>query len=166
MFTIRMHTRFGRSAALAVLFGAFSAVSATAQEAVHFRGGGFAANFSGCEDHGISGAFAVSARYSPAEVTGEDNYTDLSILVPWGAASFSRQGPLDFTFQSVQGTQIVTGAYRVSPRPRIRIMSQDPEVITEQTREIQMRVRIRNFNGLSGCQADVGLVMSRFPMLP
>lgn len=166
MVTIREFTCYGRSAALAALLGAFGAVAANAQEATHFRGGGFAANFVGCEDHGISGTFMVNARYRPAEVTGAENYSDLSILLPWGAASFGRQGPLDFTFQSVQGNQIITSAYRLSPRPRIRVLSQDPEVITDQTHEVQMRVRIRHFNGLSGCQADVGLVMLRFPTLP
>lgn len=163
----RQNMRFGCLAAAAALFAAFGAVSASAQEPTHFRGGGFAANFAGCEAHGLMGqTFMIHARYRPAEVTGAINYTDLSLLIPWGAENYGRQGPLDFTFQSVLRNHIVTGAYRAGPRPRIRVLSQDPEVITNQTRDVQMRVRIRNFNTLQGCQVDVGLVMTRYPMLP
>lgn len=164
MFLSRLTARLACLAATAALLGAMGATAASAQ--VQFRGGGFVSNFSGCEQYGWRDqSLMIRARYRPAELS-QDNTTSLSLYLHNGAENYSRSGPLDFTFQSLQGNFIWTGSGRTTPRPRIRVLTQDPEVITAETRDIQMRFRIRNFGVLPGCQADVGLVLTRFPMLP
>jgi len=168
MFLFRLTERLGRLGrltAIAAVMGAVGASAASAQ--VHFRGGGFVTNFAGCEDYGWynNQSSMIRARYRPAQLPGNNNETSLSLFMHSGTENYSRQGPLDFTFQSLQGNFIWTGAGRTSPRPRIRVLSQSPEVISENTREVQMRMRIRNFGTLAGCQADVGIVLTRFPML-
>jgi len=164
MFLSSLNARFACLAATAVLLGAMGATAASAQ--IQFRGGGFVSNFVGCEQYGWSNqSVTIRARYSPAELSPA-NTTDMSLYLYTGTENYTRQGPLDLTFQSLQGNYIWTGAGRTIPRPRIRVLSQSPEVITESTRDIQMRFRIRNFAVLTGCQADVGLVLTRFPMLP
>lgn len=168
MFRFRLNERLGRLGrltAIAAVMGAMGASAASAQ--IHFRGGGFVANFSGCEEYGWfnNQSHMIRARYRPAELEGNNNEASLSLFLHTGTENYRRQGPLDFTFQSFQSNFIWTGSGRTTPRPRIRVFSQSPEVITEETPEVQMRMRIRNFGTLAGCQVDVGIVMTRFPRL-
>lgn len=153
-------------AAVAVFTVVLGAGAASAQ--IHFRGGGFVTNFVNCEEFfwTANQSHMIRARYRPAELPGNNNEVSLSLFLHSGTENYRRQGPLPTTFDSLQGNFIWTRYGRMTPRPRIRVLSQNPEVLDENTREVQLRMRIRNFGTLQGCQADVGLVMTRFPMLP
>lgn len=163
MFFKRVTSRFGRLAAMSAFIGLAGMAATVAQAQTHFRGGGWASNFVGCEAIGwTSQSLMILARYRPAELQGNAG-SGLSLFPYGGAEHYFTGGPLQFNFQPMGGVFVWTGAGQIQPDPVVRVLSRNPRVITEETGEIQMRLRIRNFGVHQGCRADVGIVMTRVP---
>ncbi|KPQ07392.1 MAG: hypothetical protein HLUCCA12_06140 [Rhodobacteraceae bacterium HLUCCA12] len=163
MILSRFTAPIARIAAFAALVGGGAVTMAQAQNQVQFRGGGYVSNFSGCEDYGWNADtnMMIRARYSPGELAANDNRTSLSVYLPMGAENYSRRGSFGRNFRGVQGSFVWSGGGRIIPRPRVRVIAQNPQNISDTTGEIQMRLRVRNFGVLEGCMAEIGLVMTR-----
>ena len=151
-----------------LVLGLFAASPSEAR----FRGGGAVYGFSDCEAHGFQASYVqpVRVRHRPVEEYGAPGYVTI-FPATGGAYSIrtdERLVPRGRTWIRVRGHSVWSTLYAWPnrPRPRLRVFEQRivfPEGETDITNAevIVIRFRVQNFNGLAGCNADVGATLHR-----
>lgn len=141
-----------------------SAPAAQAQ-AVDFRGGGYIANFWNCGDvaTGAGNIMPVTARYEPGELEGND---DASLTVSHGFAPYAfnlrrPNAPFESTWARVRGIHLIASPQGWDARPRVRILRQQPSVLTEATQRMRVTVLVRHMFNIQGCRAEIDLDLLR-----
>lgn len=148
-----------RAAALTALLAA--PALAQSGERLHFEGGGFVGDFTDCPA-GWSATEPITAKFVPAfGLPDSEGVARLSLFFAGGTENMQRVGAFTTYMSWVTGRQIWEAFGLISPRPSLRVVSRDPEVIDADTASVRLVVRIRNFNGNPDCNALVGLVMHR-----
>ncbi|GAB4275291.1 MAG: hypothetical protein Kow0013_29380 [Pararhodobacter sp.] len=155
--------RVMRSAAVLVLGGAALLANPAKAE---FVGGGALHGFVGCEAQGWSGTVPVRGRFRPAELLG--NPTSVTAFPPHGGAislmlwhSLGQRS----TWVRGRGESVWGRTYVWGQRPRVRmlqrVVTDPPGGSINDAMELTIRMRVRNFNDLPGCQADLSMILYR-----
>jgi hypothetical protein len=145
------------------------------QAQADFRGGGALFGFTDvCAQHGwnVSGTHSIRARHAASENNpGGAPPSQITIAFPSGTEHFSVWGPLtpSGSFFGAAGRQTWTFFSFYNTRPLIRTVSRivtervDPAgpATVQNAQELLLRLRIQNFNNLSGCSATVVATLRR-----
>lgn len=162
-----------RTLRLAIV-GAAAALTLTAAPAhAEFMGGGHVSAVRGCERAGFPvGTQMVRARYAAVE-TDRVNSIVLYFAVG-GANTYTIAGGAmtpSNTYRRATGSSLWGASYTMSPAPSIRVVEREivvptarfsSSVVDANTRMVRLVLTIRNFNGVSGCEANVVLNLARW----
>ncbi|GAB4265590.1 MAG: hypothetical protein Kow0013_13850 [Pararhodobacter sp.] len=137
----------------------------TTRAEAQYVGGGYLTDYWGCEEAGWpTGIEMFRARYNPSEVQGGTSDLVLDLAVG-GTMVYSVRGPMrpGRRWIPTQGYAVWGGLYRSNPRPRLRIEERRDAATGDASipanDQIRMSVRIRNFNGRSGCTVTAHMML-------
>jgi len=142
---------------------------ATAPARAEFMGGGYLTDTSGCGQYGWpSNAEMVRARLSAAQIDGGNSELVLNFAVG-GSNTYRFRGDVATGRGWVRTTGAVVWGrlYDLGTRSRIQILDTDnvpfvggtPDATT---RRFRLRARIRNFNGMRGCDVTAVLMLEHW----
>jgi hypothetical protein len=137
---------------------------APAAQAQDFRGGGAITDFVGCESQGWDGSVGVRARFRLA-ATASDGLNNLSLYMADTAFHLVIPDPLSDTgtWRRFWGTAAYAEWDNWSPRPRVRFRQVTPigGATPATATDLLLRMRVRGFNWMPGCEAMIVLALHR-----
>lgn len=138
-----------------------------------FTGGGYIYSLGGCDTAGFPiGTQMVRSRYAATETDGINSI--VLFFAVGGANTYTiAGGGLDpaTAFRRATGTSTWGAQYTMTPAPTIRVLERETVVPTARfsqsrvdarTQTVRLRLTIRNFNGVQGCQVNAVLTMARW----
>ncbi|MCA2012756.1 hypothetical protein [Pararhodobacter sp. CCB-MM2] len=141
----------------------------TAPARAEFMGGGYLADATGCRSYGWPlQTEMVRARLNAAQIDG--GQSELVLNFAAGGANtyrFRSDVVVGRRWHRVNGSVIWGRLYNLGNRTRIQILDTDNVPFVggtpdEHTRRFRLRARIRNFNGLNGCDVTAVLMLENW----
>lgn len=146
---------------------AFALLAIATPAEAEFMGGGYLTDYYGCERYGWPiNTEMVRARYSAAEIDGGRSQLVLNFAVG-GVNTYTVRGNLapGPAWRATLG-QVIWGTIgNMRPRPQLRVLERQSvpfvdATFDEHVENIRLQVRIRNFNGMSGCTVTAVLMLN------